>query len=208
LAEKKIADDYSFLSDRQLALLDSYGVEPGKYILYVSRLEPENNADKVIAAFVKLPKELRQNYPLVIVGDAPYALGFKEYIKSMATEEVLFLGYRFSEEYEVLQLATYLYIQATEVGGTHPALVEAMGYANYILANEVLEHIETIRGSGEYYRFNDVEELSQKIKQAIEKPLIRLEFKRDAFQRSVEFFSWEAVTAKYVALIESVISGG
>src|SRR4030095_4187535 len=44
-------------------------VEPNRYVLYVSRLEPENNARMVIEAF----KKVRTAYRLLIVGDAPYA---------------------------------------------------------------------------------------------------------------------------------------
>ncbi len=49
-------------------------VEPNRYVLYVSRLEPENNAHLVIEAF----KKVRTAYRLLIVGDAPYA---EQYIK-------------------------------------------------------------------------------------------------------------------------------
>ncbi len=49
-------------------------VEPNRYVLYVSRLEPENNAHLVIEAF----KRVKTAHRLLIVGDAPYA---REYIK-------------------------------------------------------------------------------------------------------------------------------
>ncbi|NOT46610.1 MAG: DUF1972 domain-containing protein, partial [Acidobacteria bacterium] len=50
------------------AAVAEHGVEPQKYLLYVSRLEPENNAAMVIEAFRKVETELK----LVVVGDAPY----------------------------------------------------------------------------------------------------------------------------------------
>ena len=46
-----------------------FGLEPNRYILYVSRLEPENNAHLVIEAYERVETDL----PLVIVGGAPYA---------------------------------------------------------------------------------------------------------------------------------------
>src|SRR5262249_29761005 len=48
--------------------LDQLGVRPREYFLYVSRLEPENNAHAVIEAFENVETEK----PLLIVGDAPY----------------------------------------------------------------------------------------------------------------------------------------
>ena len=47
------------------------GRRAGRYLLYVSRLEPENQADLVIRAYRDVPGDM----PLLIVGDAPYADG-------------------------------------------------------------------------------------------------------------------------------------
>jgi glycosyltransferase involved in cell wall biosynthesis len=52
------------------------GLEAGHYVLYVSRLEPENNAHVVIKAYASVKTDL----PLAVVGDAPYA---SEYIASL-----------------------------------------------------------------------------------------------------------------------------
>src|ERR671920_183863 len=58
------------------AAVRAWGVEPNRYVLYVSRLEPENNAAMVIEAF----KRVRTPHRLLIVGDAPYA---HEYIQNL-----------------------------------------------------------------------------------------------------------------------------
>src|SRR6202030_2676105 len=50
-------------------LIRALGLEPRKYVLYVSRMEPENNALMVRQAFEKV----RTDFKLVLVGDAPYA---------------------------------------------------------------------------------------------------------------------------------------
>ncbi len=55
-------------------VLDRLGLEPGGYFLYVSRMEPENNALLTVRAFERT--SLKQK--LVMVGDAPYAA---EYIQ-------------------------------------------------------------------------------------------------------------------------------
>ena len=58
------------------AAVRQWGVEPNRYVLYVSRLEPENNAAMVIEAF----RRVRTPHKLLVVGDAPYA---HEYIKRL-----------------------------------------------------------------------------------------------------------------------------
>ena len=47
------------------------GVEPGRFVLFVGRLVPENNAHLLVAAH----RALRADWPLVVVGDAPVRRG-------------------------------------------------------------------------------------------------------------------------------------
>ena len=49
------------------ATLGRLGLAPGGYVLYVSRFEPENNADAVVRAYRAVPG----NAPLVLLGGAP-----------------------------------------------------------------------------------------------------------------------------------------
>lgn len=131
------------------ALVRRWGVEPNRYVLYVSRLEPENNAHLVIEAF----KRVRTTHRLLIVGDAPYA---HEYIKDLrrraqSDRRIIFTGFVFGEAYRALQQNAYCYVHATEVGGTHPALVEAMGYGNCVLTLATPENLEVIGEAGITY---------------------------------------------------------
>jgi glycosyltransferase involved in cell wall biosynthesis len=97
---------------------------PGDYVLYVSRLEPENNADAVIMGFEQAALDKK----LVVVGDAPYADAYKARLRQLAGERVVLAGGVYGQGYRELQSHAFAYVHATEVGGTHPALVEAMGF--------------------------------------------------------------------------------
>ena len=88
------------------------GLEPGRYLLYVSRLEPENNALLTVQAYARVETDV----PLVLVGDAPYAQDYIREVKAAADDRVRFLGYRFGDDYHALQANALAYIQATEVG--------------------------------------------------------------------------------------------
>jgi glycosyltransferase involved in cell wall biosynthesis len=94
------------------AQLSAMDLEPNRYILYVSRMEPENNALLVVQAY----RQLETNVPLVMVGDAPYAQDYLKEVKAAADDRVRFLGYQFGGTYHALQANALLYVQATEVG--------------------------------------------------------------------------------------------
>lgn len=184
-------------------VLAEFGLKPRQYILYVSRLEPENNALGVIEAYVASGIEI----PLVVVGDAPYADSYKAELQRAASERVIFTGYQFGEAYKELRSNPALYIQATEVGGTHPALLEAMAYGNTIVANGVPEHYEVLGGAGEYYQKNDFNELARLLPGLLGDSVRCEALAAAAKIRAAERFSWDRITDAYESLIIGLQAG-
>jgi glycosyltransferase involved in cell wall biosynthesis len=177
--------------------LKAFNLAKGRYILYVSRLEPENNALVVIKAFNKLAaKGLR----LVIVGDAPYAHEYKSLLRAEAGPDVVFTGFQFGSAYHELQSNCLLYVQATEVGGTHPALIEAMAYSNCVVANSTPENLEVLQDCGEFYNRNDEEDLARVLKRLISSPEEIASLGRKAEKRAKTCYSWPAVVEQYEKL--------
>lgn len=184
------------------AVLERFGLKQGRYILYVSRLEPENNALGVIQAYRNVSTEI----PLVIVGDAPYADEYKKLIRDAADSRVIFTGFQFGDAYQEFQSNCYLYIQATEVGGTHPALVESMAYGNCVVANDTPENREVLGDAGLFYPFNEFESLTKILQNFINVPESRHEYSQKAQRRVQDIYSWESVTTQYEQLFLRVLS--
>lgn len=183
------------------AVLQQWNLEKDQYILYVSRLEPENNALGVIQAYVQTDISM----PLVIVGDAPYADEYKEALRAAANEKVVFTGFQFDKAYRELRTNCFMYVQATEVGGTHPALVEAMGYGNCIIANKTPENLEVLGEAGVYYEKNDFNQLADVLQSLVENQERVLTLRDAAKKRAHTNYSWEAVTKQYVTLINDFL---
>src|SRR5437867_2013254 len=139
------------------AILDQLGVRPRDYFLYVSRLEPENNAHVVVEAFEKVATQKR----LLIVGDAPYAQKYIERLKSTTDRRIHFPGAIYGAGYRELQSHAHAYVHATEVGGTHPALVEAMGAGNCVIVKDTPENREVVGDCGLF--FHDAQNLVRRI---------------------------------------------
>jgi glycosyltransferase involved in cell wall biosynthesis len=178
------------------------GVEPNRYILYVSRLEPENQADLVIDAYRDVPGDI----PLLIVGDAPHALAFKERLRNLAARDtrVRLAGPIYGTGYRDLQRAALAYVQATSVGGTHPALVEAMGAGNLVLAFATPENREVLGGTGLLFASRD--DLSSQLASVVAgKGGAQFDELRHAARRRAEStYSWDAITTQYEQLFERI----
>ena len=171
-------------------------VEPNRYVLYVSRLEPENNAHLVIEAF----KKVRTAYRLLIVGDAPYAEQYISSLKAQARgdKRIVFTGFVFGQDYRALQQNAYCYVHATEVGGTHPALLEAMGYGNCVLTLATPENIEVVGDAGVPYV--DEYDLTAKLQRVLRDGSLVQAYRNRAQQRVQTHYDWDGVVDQYEQL--------
>ncbi|MDE2850439.1 MAG: glycosyltransferase [Acidobacteriota bacterium] len=177
-------------------ILEELGLEPRRYFLYVSRFEPENNPHRVVAAYRRVGGDL----PLVMVGDAPYASDFIAGMKRSADPRVRFLGTVFGEGYRGLLSSALATVHATEVGGTHPALVEAMGYGNCVLVNDEPANRETAGDAGVYFEVEDEASLVAAFEFArADRTRARDRGKRAARRAAAEY-NWDLVADQYEQL--------
>jgi len=171
-------------------------VEPNRYVLYVSRLEPENNAHLVIEAF----KRVRTAYRLLVVGDAPYAEQYISDLKARAKgdKRIIFTGFVFGQDYRALQQNAYCYVHATEVGGTHPALVEAMGYGNCVLTLATPENVEVVGDAAIPYA--DEFDLTEKLQRVLRDGSLVHAYRNRAQTRAQSHYDWDHVVDQYEEL--------
>ncbi len=181
--------------------LEKLGLEPGEYFLYVSRLEPENNAHVVVEAFEKVQTSRK----LVVVGDAPYAAKYIEEVRATHDPRIVFPGAIYGEGYRQLQSHAFCYIHATEVGGTHPALIEAMGQGNLIIANETPENCEVLGGAGILYHKNDAADLARWLQEITLHSEKYDELRKTALERARSIYSWDSVIHQYEQLFAKLV---
>jgi glycosyltransferase involved in cell wall biosynthesis len=180
--------------------LDALGLEPGGYLLYVSRFEPENNPDRVVEAYRKVDGSL----PMVMVGGAPYARGLTRRVAELADQRVLLPGSIYGEGYRQLLFHCKAYIHATEVGGTHPALVEAMGAGRPVLYYDTPENREVAGDVGVRFRFAGDNSLEAVIGSVIDDDERLREMGRRSTNRVGERYLWSDVADRYEQVLEGL----
>jgi len=183
------------------ATLDRFGLAPDGYILYVSRLEPENNALAVVQGF----EQTQLNQKLVVVGDAPYAREYIAALKSAAGHRVLFTGGVYGDGYRELQCHALAYVHATEVGGTHPALVEAMGFGNCVVSHDVPENREVLGNAGLFFDARRPDTLAGLLSELAARPDLVDMYRDRAEARARDTYSWDRVTDQYEGLLVDLV---
>jgi glycosyltransferase involved in cell wall biosynthesis len=187
--------------------LERLGLESRNYLLFVGRLEPENNSHMLVEAFSRISAERARGMKLVVVGGAPYADEYIRHVRRAADPRVVLPGYIFGQGYWELQHHAYAFVAPTEVGGTHPVLLEAMAAGNCILVNDHKPNVETVGEGGLYFDGRvGVEDLTRQLEMLLDNPQLVEEYRSKALKRA-EIYSWDAVTDQYEELLESVCEG-
>jgi glycosyltransferase involved in cell wall biosynthesis len=203
-------------------VLQRLGLAPREYVLYVSRFEPENNPLEVVLGYEKLvastsfraqrginggdapSRYFGAELKLVMLGAGLYAPELVRDLHSHASDRILFPGALYGRDYRTLQRHALVYIQATEVGGTHPALIEAMASGGCVLAHDTPENREVGGDAIGYYRLRQDETLSVELGSLLA-DAARIDSLRQAGRRRAQQrFAWEPVVDSYAALFEAI----
>jgi glycosyltransferase involved in cell wall biosynthesis len=184
--------------------LERLGLEPQKYILFVGRLEPENNPHVLVEAFSRISSQQARGMKLAIVGGAPYAGEYIRQVWRTADPRVVFPGYVFGRGYWELQHHAYVFCAPTEVGGTHPVILEAMAARNCVLVNDHRPNAETVGDAGIYFSGKiGVDSLTEQLETLLADPAVVEEYRSRALERARQY-SWDAVTDQYEQMLQAV----
>ena len=180
------------------AALESWGVEPRQYVLWVGRLEPETRVEELIEAF---GRAAIPSFKLVIVGDAPFADAYKEKLRSLATPDVVFTGRQFGEVYQQLSCHAFAYVQTSPTSGTSPALLDQMAVGNAVIARGTPANSEVVADAGLMYPADDpIDGLAAMLAQLASDPQRTRQLREAAVRRIEERYSWVRITDAYEAL--------
>jgi glycosyltransferase involved in cell wall biosynthesis len=179
-------------------VLERLGLEPGRYFLYVSRMEPENHPLEVREAFEHVETPLK----LALVGDAPYAGEYIRRVRETSDPRVVIPGAIYGVGYRELGSHCFAYIHATEVGGTHPALIEAMGRGALVLYRNTPENAEVAGDAGIPFEPDELPARLRCVLAMNEEERARLRAKAE--QRVRERYAWDAVTDAYEKLLKAM----
>ena len=183
-------------------------LKPTRYWLVIARVQPDNNIDSVIRAYMFCGSVL----PLVIVGDYACPPKYKRSIEEAAKsapdgKTVLLLGGIYDHGIlDMLRENAFGYIHPHSIGGTHPSLLEAMITRSTIIANDTPFNREVGRSSILYFKTPD--ELAEHIDSIEASPEIRQNFASAAYREAKARFSWNDVVDGYVRLFSRLLEVG
>lgn len=181
-------------------------LEPGLihrgYVLLVARFVPENS----IREFFESVPELARRWPVVIVGSS----GFEGEFDSMAAdldtryENVHWLGH-LKDDSRLFSLWQHAgaYFHGHSVGGTNPALVQAMACGAPTIARDTVYNREVLNEAGAFVMAKSAEIVSE-VSALLQDELRQDALSEAAIMRATEAYSWASVCSKYEAALEAM----
>jgi glycosyltransferase involved in cell wall biosynthesis len=181
--------------------LAKWNLKPRSYILFVSRLTPENRADLLLKAFSRYRGPLR----LVICGGADYEKNHFNTLRSLADDRVIFTGPRYGDSYIELSQNAAFYVMPADIEATRLVLLDQLGMGTAILYHDCAATREVLGDAAEPFSAKDPEDsLAEKLTELSENPARCDELRRLALRRAKETFHWDLVVDRYEQLFEEL----
>lgn len=189
---------------RMPAVLGKYGLEQGKFALFVSAIEPKKNLRRLIDAFLEAEPEM----PLVIVGAKAWMwreeIGdLDESLGPQARERIRFLGYTTRDDLRFLYSgATFLAFPSLYEGFGLP-VAEAMRLGCPVLTSATPALTEVAAGAALLADPLDTGDIRRKIEQMVGDAALRAELARKGLVRAGDFTAEryaERLSAAYARL--------
>ena len=174
----------------------------GNYFLYVARFVPENSISEFIESIPKLTKIA----DVVIVGSDDGKSNYDQQVRELCGKysNVYWLG-RIQDDALLQSLWQHcaIYIHGHTVGGTNPALVQAMGCGAVIIASDNVFNKETLDLNGVY--FIDSDDLYLKAREIFSNQTLRQEISAKNKVRAQTYYDWAKICGDYEEALQSTI---
>lgn len=181
------------------------GFAKGEYILLVARFVPENS----VAEFFEAAADLAEHFPVVLVGSTGYGGPLDDQARLLDENHpnVTWLGHVSDDEtlHSLWQNAG-VYFHGHSVGGTNPALVQAMACGVPTVARDTVYNREVLGDCGVFV-LPAGKGIAQQIRHLMTDADKRQVLGEAVKNRAAELYSWRYVCDSYEALLTKASAG-
>jgi glycosyltransferase involved in cell wall biosynthesis len=180
------------------------GLERREYVLMVARFVPENSVQE----FFDAVPTLAESFPVVIVGSSGYEGYFDQRARELAHEYpgVHWLGHLRNDArlFSLWQNAG-AYFHGHSVGGTNPALVQAMACGAPVVARNTVYNREVIMHAGVFVEAKS-HEVAAALTALMKDPSRQAHFSSAARLRAEHAYSWSKVCSDYETALNNLLA--
>ncbi len=185
-------------------VLGRFGIQPGRYFLFLARIVQDKNPDYLIRGFKAAAHE---GFQLVIAGDNPAARQYVESLHALAEgcPEVIFTGAVYGADKDALLRSAYAFCLPSTIEGLSIGLLEAMSYRLPVIASDIPANREVLeKDTAVWVKPESDDDIRTAIEHCIAAPE-ELDKQREANYARVEAqYVWEKVAQRYEAYVKTI----
>lgn len=135
-----IPPDRSFLMPNNNNIHKKYEIPTKEFIFFIGNLEPRKDIPTLVAAYRKLPKELRRRYSLVLAGGKGWKTERSEQAineAQMAGEQVVHVGYVDQADASAFHQQASLFVMSSLYEGFGMPILEALTCRTPVVASDI-----------------------------------------------------------------------
>jgi glycosyltransferase involved in cell wall biosynthesis len=172
--------------------LFDWGLEPGRYILFLGRFSPEKGCHLLVEAYERLDTDVK----LVMAGASSYCDDYSRGLQTHAGERIKMLDWVSGEVLDELLTNAMMFVLPSDLEGLSLALLDAMGAGLCVLSSDVAENREAIGDAGFTFRSGDVADLADRLRFLIANPAVREAAGQAAKRRIREHYQWQQIAVE------------
>jgi glycosyltransferase involved in cell wall biosynthesis len=180
--------------------LQSIGLQPDAYALFLGRFSPEKNCDLLIEAFEKLDTPMK----LVLAGGSSHTDSYVAGLRQHQSERIRILDWISGDALEEVLTNAALFVLPSDLEGLSLALLDAMGAGLCVLASDAPENLEAIGDAGFTFRRGDVNDLQRMLALLLSDSVLRENVGDRAQARIRREYLWEEVAKEMNAVYSSL----
>ncbi|MEO7048396.1 MAG: glycosyltransferase family 4 protein [Ferruginibacter sp.] len=179
-------------------ILNNIGLEPGEYFLFVGRFIPDKGLHLLVKAF----ESLATNKKLVLIGGSPNPGEYEIQIKSTSDKRIIFPGYIYGDDTNILIQNAFCYIQPSLIEGLSPIILTVMALGTPLICSDIVENKFITKSNAIHFLSGDANSLHKSLEYSLnnisELELNAKRGKEDVLKR----FNWENITDQYIDLLK------
>ncbi len=166
-----------------------WGLEPGRYVLFLGRFSPEKGCHLLVEAFERIETDAK----LVMAGASSYCDDYSRELSTHASERIRMLDWVSGDTLDELLTNAMIFVLPSDMEGLSLALLDAMGAGLCVLTSDVPENREAIEGAGFSFKAGDASDLEDRLRFLIANPAVREAAGKNARRRIEEQYQWQQI---------------
>jgi len=168
-----------------------WGLDPGKYVLFLGRFSPEKGCHLLVEAFEQIETDVK----LVMAGASSYCDEYSKQLRAHASGRIRMFDWVAGEILDELLTNAMIFVLPSDLEGLSLALLDAMGAGRCVLTSDVPENREVVDGAGFTFKRGDASDLADRLRFLIANPTVREAAGRAARKRIEEQYQWQKIAA-------------